>query len=91
MPSADVAPALGNRVDHALVPENGQGAPRGRARHLIGLGNVRLGDPAARGQLARADLAADDLGNLQVGRHWARGIDLGHAMIVMARDQLLHA
>jgi hypothetical protein len=89
--SADIAPALGNRVDQALLPEHGQGAARGRARHLIGLGDLRFGDPAAGGQHARADLAADDLGNLEIGRHRARGVDLGHGMIVMARDQLLHA
>jgi hypothetical protein len=91
MPSADVAPALGNRIDQTLVPEYRQRSARGRACHLIGLGDLRFGDPATGGQLARADLAADDLGNLQVGRHRARGIDLGHVMIVMARDQLLHA
>ena len=89
--SANVAPALRNRVDQALVSEDGKRPACGRARHLIGLGDLRFGDPAASGQLARSDLAADDRGNLQVGRHGARGIDLGHAMIVMARDQLLHA
>ena len=88
---ADVAPTLRNREDQALVPEYSQSAPRGRARHLIRLGDLRFGDPAAGGQLARADLAADDLRNLQVGRYGAGGVDLGHVMIVMARDQLLRA
>ena len=91
MALTDVASTLRNCEDQALVPEDGQRAARGRARHLVGLGDLCFGDPAARGQLARADLAADDLVNLQVGRHRAGGIDLGHAMIVMARDQLLHA
>jgi hypothetical protein len=88
---ADVAPALGNCEDQVLFPENGQGAARGRACHLVRLGDLRFGDPAARGQLARADLVADDLRNLEVGGHRAGGIDLGHAMIVMARYQLLRA
>jgi hypothetical protein len=89
-PSADVAAALRNGEDQALVPENSQRAARGGARHLVGLSNLRFGDPAADRQLARADLAADDLRNLKVGRHGAGRVDLRHAMIVMARDQLLH-
>jgi hypothetical protein len=82
---ADVAPALGNRVDQALVPEYGQRASRGRARHLVRLGDLCFGDPASGRQFARADLVADDLRNLEVGRHGAGGVDLGHVMIVMAR------
>jgi len=85
----DVASTLRNCEDQALVPEDGQRAARGRARHLVGLGDLCFGDPAARGQLARTDLAADDLRDLQVRRHWAGRVDLWHAMIVMARDQLL--
>ena len=91
MPSADVTPTLRNCVDQAFVPKYRQRAARGRARHFIGLGDLRFGDPAAGGQLARADLIADDLRDLEVGRHGAGGVDLGHAMIVMARDQLLRA
>jgi hypothetical protein len=89
--SADVAPALRNREDQPLVPQDGQRAARGRARYLVGLGDLCFRDPAARRQLARADLAADDLRNLQVRRHWAGRVDLRHTMIVMARDQLLRA
>ena len=91
VPSTDVTPALRNRVDQALIPKYGQRATRGRARHLIGFGDLCFGDPAAGGQLARADLVADDLRDLEVGRHGAGGVDLGHVMIVMARDQLLRA
>jgi len=76
--SADVAPALGNCEDQVLFPENGQGTARGRACHRVRLSDLRFGDPAARGQLARANLIADDLRNLEVGaqgrwgRSWTR-------------------
>src|SRR6516164_8568463 len=76
--SADVAPALGNCEDQVLFPENGQGTARGRACHRVRLSDLRFGDPAARGQLAQANLVADDLRNLEVGaqgrwgRSWTR-------------------
>jgi hypothetical protein len=49
MPSADVAPALGNRIDQTLVSEYRQRSALGRARYLIGLGDLRFDDPAAEG------------------------------------------